>query len=246
MGSQRSVGKFCSITVTNDSVGASDSIVALNGALLGEGAEAFCTSSGQMYRWTSASIAAFAPVFITPSAGGGTWVMQNFEQFLSCSAFGSAAFTAGAAQATLGINLWTEIKTGGGFYTTAPGFAGNLVTINSAVGFMTLANAVGSFRNVPLLVTMQFSVSASEALSAWEFDLTPVPGGNVGANVQSQTAAQATLTGPGQATSVTLTRLFVPTANVAYYPVFRCVNSGTATLYTAYYQMSVVSAGSST
>lgn len=246
MGNQRSVGKFCSIVVTNDSVGAFDSIVSLDGSKLGEGAEAFCSSTGQAYRWTSLSIAAFQNIFITPTTGGGTWVMQDLEQFLSCFAFGSAAFTAGAAQATLGINLWTEIKTGTGFYTTGPGFSGNLVTINSATGFMTLANTVGSFRSVPLLVTMQFSMSASEVNTTWEFDLTPAPGGNVGLNVQSQTAVQATLPGPGLATSVTVTRLFIPTANVAYYPVFRCVNSGTATLYTAYYQMSVVSAGSST
>jgi hypothetical protein len=173
--------------------------------------------------------------------------MQGYEQFLSCFAFGSAAFTAGGAQSTTGINLWTAIKAGASFYTTGPGFsAGQLVTINSAAGFMTLANTVGSFRSVPLLVTMQFAVSASEVNSTWEFDLTPSPGGNVGLNVQSQTAAQATLLGPGLATSVTVTRLFIPTANVAYYPVFRCVSSGTATLYTAYYQMSVVSAGSST
>lgn len=246
MSNQRSVGKFCSITAFEDLGGGLDSIQAIDGSKLGEGAEAFCTSTGQSYRWTANAIAAVGLVFITPTTGGGTWVMQGFEQFLSCSAVGSAAFTAGAAQATTGINLWTALKGGASFYTTQPGFsAGQLVTINSAFGFMTLNNAMGSFRSVPLLVTMQFSVSASEVNSAWEFDLTPSPGGNVGLNVQSQTAAQASLPGPGLATSITVSRLFFPTANVAYYPVFRCVNSGTATLYTAYYQMAVVSAGSS-
>ncbi len=261
MSNQRGVGKFCSIVVLNDTVGSSDSIISLDGSKLGEGAEAFCSSTGQAYRWTSNAITALGPTFITPLTGGGTWVMQAYTQFLACFAFGSAAFTGAAAQATTGIGLWTALKAGAAFYTTGPGFTNSsvqLVTINSAAGFMTLANSMGSFRAVPLLVTMQlatvttqrvaqeFSVQASEVNSLWEFDLTPSPGGNVGLNVQSQTATQVTLLGSGINSSVSVTRLFIPTANVAYYPVFRCLTSGTATLFTPFYQMAVVSAGSST
>ncbi len=249
MSNQRGVGKFCSIVVLNDTVGSSDSIISLDGSKLGEGAEAFCSSTGQAYRWTSNAITALGPTFITPLTGGGTWVMQAYTQFLACFAFGSAAFTGAAAQATTGIGLWTALKAGAAFYTTGPGFTNvsvQLVTINSAAGFMTLANSMGSFRAVPLLVTMQFSVQASEVNSLWEFDLTPSPGGNVGLNVQSQTATQVTLLGSGINSSVSVTRLFIPTANVAYYPVFRCLTSGTATLFTPFYQMAVVSAGSST
>jgi hypothetical protein len=246
MSDQRSVGKFCSITAFENTGVGLDSIQEIDGSKLGEGAEAFCTSTGQSYRWTSATITAFGLVFITPATGGGTWVMQGYEQFLSCSAVGSAAFSGAGAHASLGLNLWTTFPAGASFYTTGPGFTvGQLVTVEPSFGFMVLNNTMGSFRSVPLLVTMQFSVTSSALGHIFEFDLTPSPGGNIGLNVQSQTAAQATLLSAGP-TSVSLTRLFIPTANVDYYPVWRCLTSGATTLSTSFYQMSIVSAGSST
>lgn len=243
MSNQRSVGRFCSIAVTNPT-GASDSIAALNGSLLGEGAEAFCTSNGKPYRWTSATVTAFSPVFLAATTGGGTWIMQGPEAYFSCSAVGSALYTASGAQASLGLNVWTEFKTGAGFYTTQSGFGGNLVTVNSGTGFILVDSSLGTYRNVPFQVVMTFSVSSSTANSTFEFDLTQAAGGNVGTTNTSQSAVQVTLQGgAGIATEVVHSRLFLPTAGLSYEPVFRCVSSGVPTLYTAYYQVSIVPAG---
>lgn len=243
MSNQRSVGKFCSVVVTNPT-GASDSIAALNGSLLGEGAEAFCSSNAKAYRWTSAAVTAFSPVFIAATTGGGTWIMQGPGAYLSCAAVGSAAFTAAGTGGTptLGLNVWSEFKTGAGFYTTVSGFGGNIATVNSTTGLILIDGSVATYRNVPFLITMQFSVTASASGNVWEFDLTQASGGNVGTTNQSQTAAQTTVTNAG-ANSISLSRLFLPTPGIGYEPVFRNLSSGATTLYAAFYQVSIVPAG---
>lgn len=242
MSNFRNVGKFCSLVATS-LTSTSDSIAAFNGSILGEGALAYCTTNQKSYRFTSATIPTFSPMFLPANVGGGTWVLQEAEEILSCYGFGSASYTAAPAQSSLGLGFWTEFKTGSGFYTTLSGFGGTLVTINSTTGLILADGSLASYRNVPFLLTMQFSVGSDVAGQVWEFDITKASGGNVGNNVQSQTAAQTSVQGAVTATSVVINQVIFLTPGLGYEPVFRCVTSGTAKLVTAYYQVSIVPVG---
>lgn len=245
MSNQRSVGKFCSLTATNIT-GTSDSIAAFNGALLGEGAEAYCTSNLKVYRFTSATISSFSPLFVPANAGGGTWVMQDSSGFMTCYAVGSATFTAAATggSPTLGLNFWSEQKSGAGFYSTAAGLGSGLVSVNSTTGLILVDGSLASLgRNVAFQMTMQFSATCNLTGQIFEFDITKASGGNVGNSVQSQTATQSAISGPGGTSTVTVNQIFFPTPGLGYEPVFRCITSGTALLYTAFYQVSITPAG---
>lgn len=242
MSNKRSVGNFCSISVANISSGA-DSIAALNGSVLGQGAEAYCQQNKRTYRFDSSVAAFFSPTFVAANVGGGGWVMQNAEPYLGLCGVGTSLFTAAATggSPTLGLSVWSEQKTGAGFYTPLTDL-GNSVTIDSTTGLIIVDGTL-SYRPTPFLFTMQFSVTATVPGNIWEFDITKASGGNVGNTSQSQTAAQSAVSGPGGTTSVCYTTIFTPTPSLGYEPVFRCITSGTAALYTAFYQITVTPLG---
>lgn len=242
MSNQRSVGKFCSVVVTN-LTGTSDSIAALNGSLLGEGAEAYCLANAHTYRFNSALSSFFSPTFIAANVGGGGWVMQDAQPYLGLCGIGTSVFTAAATggSPTLGLNFWSEQKSGAGFYSQVTDI-GNSATINSTTGLL-LVDGTLAFRPVPYLFNMQFSMTCNLTGQIFEFDITRASGGNVGNTVQSQTATQSVISGPGGTTSVSYTQIFTPTPGIGYEPVFRCITSGTALLYTAFYQVTMTPLG---
>lgn len=242
MSNKRSVGNFCSLTATN-LTGTSDSIAAFNGSLLGEGAEAYCTSSGHAYRWTSAVIAATTAIYIAPNAGGGTWVVQDGNAFFSGLTESTLAYE--GASITPTVNVWNFLPTGGGFYA---GTGPNVVwTTNSSNGVMTYGSQVPS-NNIIYLVTGQVTLYSGSTNQDLEFAFSP-SAGNIGSLIGTTTgrAGGSVIQQALSGTAITplnfsISILSQLTPGVGYQWVFRNLTGSNAIL-SLYYGMSIVPVG---
>jgi hypothetical protein len=188
MSNQRSVGKFCSIVVTNLS-GTSDSMTTIVGSTLGEGAEVWCAATATPFRWTAATITPDSAYFVSAS-GGGTWVRQvgaagvpEGSSVAMTTAGQSAGFIASVQ------NEWNAMQTASFAYAEEL-YAGPYWTLNTTNGVRTYVGAPGISPR-PFLVTCSFTVIPSGANALFEFDIDlngSRIGGTTGGSITSQVA----------------------------------------------------------
>lgn len=132
MSNQRGVGPFCSIVVAT-LTGTSNSLAALGGGILGEGAEAFCLQNKKSYRYTSTVITQALPVYVA-AAGTGTWVEQIAVADATAAIVGSANF-AFPTVVTPPTTQWQALPSVTSGYQAS--LSGSLWSLNTTTGVLT-------------------------------------------------------------------------------------------------------------
>jgi hypothetical protein len=200
MSNQRSVGKFCSIVVTNLS-GTSDSISSLVGTVLGEGAEAWCVATAAPFRWTSATITPDSVYFVAAS-GGGTWVRQvgaagvpEDSSVAMTTAGQSAGFIASVQ------NEWNAMQTASFAYAEEL-YAGPNWSLNTTNGVRTYNGIPGGPSPRAFMVTCSFTVIPSGAAALFEFDID-LNGGRIGGTAGGSITSQVANLPNGSSVSIT-------------------------------------------
>lgn len=159
MTASRSVGKFCSVVVTNLTSSNGDAIGSLDGAKLGDGAEAYCTLQQGAYRLNrGGGNTSLSPVYV-PASGGGNWLLQDAGAASSVSIVGGTAMSSTAITCTVGT--WHALP------SVASGYSGILTsplwTINQTTGELTFNGPVAK----AYLFSAQFACSSTEASHPW-------------------------------------------------------------------------------
>lgn len=157
MSSQRSVGRFCSVT-TQDLL----SLAALDAVNMGFGAQALVLSTGKSYRLLNSSFATLSPVTIRATDNSGTWFQEDAD-------FDQAFFVfAAGASASVSVvqNIWHALPTGSGLY--AQDAAAACWSVSTTTGIVTYNGPQAKFM---ARADLSLGVTA-EVAKSWEFDLS--------------------------------------------------------------------------
>lgn len=244
MGNQRSVGRFCSLIATN-LTGTSDSIAAFNGALLGEGAEAFCTSNGHVYRFTSSLGVVIPSVYIAANVGGGTWVVQDGDGFFTGAAESTVNYE--GSSVTPVASTWAALASGVNFYG-GTGQSG-LWTTNTSSGVITYSSAVPA-NNMPFLFTGQVTLYSATANQQLELALSP-SAGNPGCLIGTTTNRAGSIvvqqnlpSTAGNPLNFSISTIFAAQPGIGYQWVFRNF-TGPNAVQSLYYGLNLAPLGRS-
>jgi hypothetical protein len=222
MSNQRSVGKFCSIVVTNLS-GTSDSVASLVGTVLGEGAEAWCVAAEAAFRWTSATLTADGIYFVAAS-GGGTWVRQVGAAGVPQGS--SAVMTVagqGAGFMSSVQNQWNAMQTASFAYTETLN-ASNYWTLNTTNGVRTYVGIPGGPSPRAFLVTCSFTVIPSGAAALFEFDID-LNGGRIGGTAGGSLTSQIENLPNAQSESITQSCVFFASPGDTWQHIWRITSA---------------------
>lgn len=182
MSNQRGVGSFCSIVVSTYT-GASDSLAALSGFNLGEGAEAFCLQNRKTYRYTNFVIAPAPPLFVA-AQGTGTWIEQDAVADTCVGVVGTTNFI-NSATALTGLR-WQALPSAATAYGVS--ISGVCWSLNSTTGVLTYSGESGHFYLVTGIFTWQASLSTSPV--TMEIDISQ-NGSLLGTSTDSLTRSSA-------------------------------------------------------
>lgn len=156
-GSQRSVGKFCSVEtdtlLTLANVDASD---------LGNGAQIYVVSNNRSYRFVLGSVfPTKSPVTVAAADASGTWFQENAigDQSFFIEQISSAGDFSGT------INTWHAMPTGVTRY--AQDSARACWAVNVSNGIVTYSGPTATF-----LVQARFSMVLNDVITTYEFDLS--------------------------------------------------------------------------
>lgn len=220
MSNQRSVGKFCSIVVTNLS-GTSDSISSLVGTVLGEGAEAWCVAAGAAFRYTGSTITPDG-VYFVGAPGGGTWVRQVS---IAGVPEGSSAIMTGAQGIfdSSAQNVWNAMPTTTNAYAESLN-AGLYWSLNTTNGVRTYNGIPGGPNPRAFLVTCSVTVIPSGADALFEFDID-LNGGRIGGTAGGSRISQIANLTNAQSFPITQTCIIYASTGDTWQHIWRIISA---------------------
>jgi hypothetical protein len=237
MSQQRSVGRFCSIVVTN-TTGAIDSVSALSTQVLGNGAEVYCLANNKIYRFQqSASSVTVLPNYIAPVVGGGCWEMVNPGSFGSLSDYGNANFQA-LGTFTPVSNIWRALPTGSNTYSSTGGATGAMLTSSSNTGVLTYAGPTGR----SYFISAQFTIRGTSPSDYIE-SLFTENGALIGTSTASVFASSAGWTNTAESVTTavaTFTIIQALNSGSTYQMIWRPVTGGGGTCLVQNYKLSAL------
>lgn len=155
----RSVGKFCSIVVTNLTSSNGDALGSLPASKLGDGAEAYCTLQQGVYRLNiGGGNTNLQPVYV-PALGGGSWILQDSGGASSISVVGGTAMSSTPISCVVGT--WHAMPSVASGYSTI--LSSPLWTLDATAGDLTFNGPTAR----AYLISAQFACSSAEATRPW-------------------------------------------------------------------------------
>ncbi len=240
MPNRRSSGSFCSfvVDVVSGGTAAQTTLVGLDVAALGNGAEVFVLSNGFAYRYSSTSSqTTVGSTFVQPTTGGGCWIKQNSAADFAAEFRGGVSLLGSTASPT-GLT-WTAIVAG------ANHFAADTITssfwgIDTTLGTIAYSGPSGKRFLIQTELTLSHSTSSQQQV---QLDLS-VGGSLEGTQTDTLTSTQNTIgVTLNLATTLTHSILISPNTGQNIFPVYRVVNAVSGLVSFLAFQLTITPIG---